>query len=82
MAHGVGINLLRPLRPDAGGVCDSTQPAETAADAAAESELPAEHGEESVDLGWDPPDTYDDYTSDPRGDYADSVGMPLHERMR
>lgn len=36
----------------------------------------------AVDEGWDPPDMYDDYTADPRRDYADSVGMPLYERIR
>lgn len=37
---------------------------------------------DEIDIGFDPPDVYDDYTADPRADYADSVGMPLHERMR
>lgn len=32
-----------------------------------------------ADLGSDEPDTYDDYTADPRGDYADSVGMRLRD---
>jgi len=30
----------------------------------------------------DEPERYVDYTPDWRSDYADSVGMPLHEKLR